>query len=117
VGVIGFILSPLSWWNDLVVNFPLSYAFAWLVGRFLTLFMPVQRGLFIQLFIVGYFLTNLAGFLMIHYSIFGLKKGKKGSLKTQILVSLGYTAAVLAFFGLNICNPDEGCNIFPSWVK
>jgi len=28
LGVAGFILSPLSWWNDVIVNFPLAYGFA-----------------------------------------------------------------------------------------
>lgn len=29
---IGFMLSPLSWWNDLFVNVPLALGFAWLVS-------------------------------------------------------------------------------------
>ena len=29
---IGFLLSPLSWWNDLFVNVPLALGFAWLVS-------------------------------------------------------------------------------------
>jgi hypothetical protein len=74
IGVVGFILSPLSWWNDPFVNFPLSYGFAWLLGRFLSLFVGVHKWLFVNLFIGGYFLTNLVGFLMIHYSVFGFKK-------------------------------------------
>ncbi len=28
VAVIGYLLSPLSWWNDLFVNVPLAYLFA-----------------------------------------------------------------------------------------
>jgi hypothetical protein len=117
LGVIGFILSPLSWWNDLFVNVPLSFAFAWGVGRFLALFTEIHQWLFLNLFVVGYFLTNLIGFLMMHYSIFGLKGGKAGSLKTQALISLIYTAVILAFFSLNICNPEGDCKVFPSWVK
>lgn len=117
LGVIGFILSPLSWWNDLFVNVPLSFAFAWGVGRFLTLFTEIHRWLFINLFVIGYFLTNLIGFLMIHYSIFGLKRGKAGSLKIQALICLIYTAVILVFFSLNICNPEQGCKVFPSWVQ
>ena len=34
LGVLGFMLSPLSWWNDAVVNLPLALLFAWLVGLF-----------------------------------------------------------------------------------
>ncbi len=28
VAVVGYLLSPLSWWNDLFVNVPLAYLFA-----------------------------------------------------------------------------------------
>ena len=73
IGLIGFILSPLSWWNDAVVNFPLAYAFAWVVGKFISPLMVVHTWMFVNLFIVGYFMTNLAGFLMLHYSVWGMK--------------------------------------------
>jgi hypothetical protein len=116
IGVIGFILSPLSWWNDLFINFPLSFGFAWFIGKFLNIFFVIHGWLFINLFIAGYFLTNLIGFLMIHYSVFGLKKDKKGSVKKQVVISFVYTLLIIAFFGLNICNPEQGCKILPAWV-
>lgn len=116
LGVIGFILSPLSWWNDIVVNFPLAYGFAWAVGILFNLFMVIHAWFFINLFIIGYFLTNLIGFLMMHYSLFGLKKEHKGSVGKQLLVSLLYSIVVVVFFSLNICSPEEGCRIYPSWV-
>ena len=116
-GVIGFILSPLSWWNDIFVNFPLAYGFACAVGRFFHLFMVIHEWFFINLFIIGYFLTNLIGFLMMHYSVFGLKKERKGSVGKQVLVSLLYSLVVVAFFGFDICSPEKGCGIFPSWVE
>jgi len=56
---IGFILSPLSWWNDLVVNFPLSYIIALPFGL-------LNQKLFIPAFIVAYWLTNIIGLLLIH---------------------------------------------------
>jgi len=117
VGTVGFLLSPLSWWNDLVVNFPLAYGFAWLTGRCINLFMAVHKWLFVNLFVAGYFITNLLGFLMIHYSVFGFKRGGRFSLKKQLAVSAAYTLAIVVFFGLDICTPEEGCRIFPDWVK
>jgi hypothetical protein len=117
IGTAGFILSPLSWWNDLVVNFPLSYGFAWLVGRPLSIFIRIDQWFFINLFIAGYFLTNLLGFLMIHYSLFGWKKEGTYSLGKQALFALGYTLIIVLFFGLDICNPETGCPFFPSWVE
>ncbi|MBI4774604.1 MAG: hypothetical protein HY788_10565 [Deltaproteobacteria bacterium] len=117
IGTAGFLLSPLSWWNDAFVNFPLAYGFAWVVGRFLNLFMAVHEWLFVNLFVAGYFMTNLAGFLMIHYSVFGFKKGETFSIWKQLFISVIYTLAILLFFGLDICRPEEGCRIFPSWVR
>ena len=29
---VGFMLSPLSWWNDAFVNIPLALLFAWLMS-------------------------------------------------------------------------------------
>jgi hypothetical protein len=57
LAIIGFILSPLSWWNDLVVNFPLSYVLAFPFGL-------IRESLFIPAFIGAYWLTNILGLLM-----------------------------------------------------
>jgi hypothetical protein len=116
IGIVGFLLSPLSWWNDVVVNFPLAFGFAWVTGRLINLFTVVHSWLFVGLFTFGYFLTNLTGFLMLHFSIFHMKNGRKFSIKKQVFVSLFYTLVIIIFFGLDICNPEKGCKVFPSWV-
>src|SRR3954469_20158144 len=59
LAVIGFMLSPLSWWNDLFVNVPLALAFAWLVSL-------VYHPAFEASLIVGYWLTNVLGFVLLH---------------------------------------------------
>lgn len=56
---IGFILSPLSWWNDLLVNIPLAYLLAWPLGR-------ISEKLFIPALVIGYWITNVAGFMLMH---------------------------------------------------
>jgi hypothetical protein len=124
VAIVGFILSPLSWWNDLFVNVPLSYAFAWIVGKCLNSFMVIHKWLFIEFFVLGYFLTNLIGFLMIHSSISGLKtsipglkRNQTASIKRQIAISIIYTLIIIAFFSSNICSPESGSNILPTWVN
>lgn len=61
---IGFLLSPLSWWNDLIVNFPLSYAIAFPFGL-------IKESLFLPAFISAYWLTNILGLLLMQ------KGGKK----------------------------------------
>ena len=58
IGFIGFLLSPLSWWNDLIINVPLAVGFAWLVSL-------VYKPAFEVAVIVGYWLTNVLGFVLL----------------------------------------------------
>jgi hypothetical protein len=92
---IGYILSPLSWWNDMVVNVPLAYAFSWP-------FALLYEHLFLPAFVFAYWLTNLLGFVLLHIAIRGfvtsdrekpLRSSK--SLSYYIAVSLFYTAIIL----------------------
>src|SRR5579863_7587690 len=68
----GYMLSPLSWWNDAVVNFPLALAFAGIVTLFYKLSIPGgqdrtrARVVFEASWIVGYWLTNVLGFVLMH---------------------------------------------------
>lgn len=54
---LGWLLSPLCWWNDLLVNLPLALGFA----RLVSLLNPawLLPGL-----VSGYWLTNVAGLLL-----------------------------------------------------
>jgi hypothetical protein len=87
---IGFILSPLSWWNDLVVNIPMAYIFSYP-------FAFINEKLFLPSFILGYWLTNLLGFLLLHWGGKGLLFPDQTSIniKHTLLVSLFYTAMVI----------------------
>ena len=115
IAFIGFILSPLSWWNDVFINIPLAYGFAWLIARLINVFWGVHRYLFVGLFVCGYFLTNLAGFLMIHYSL-SPANGKKEHPIKQILVSLLYTSIIVALGYFDIFHLRISLNILPIWV-
>ena len=112
---IGFILSPLSWWNDIFINIPLAYGFAWVIGKFLDIFLDIHRYLFAALFIIGYFLTNLLGFLMIHYSITANNEKKESPIK-QILISLFYTVIIVLLTYFDILNLNIQLDILPHWV-
>jgi len=90
VGVVGFILSPLSWWNDMLVNFPLSYVFALPFGL-------IDKHLFLPMFIAGYWATNVLGLVMMHVGIDGVLKKSKVStndLKKTIILSIIYSAVI-----------------------
>lgn len=88
LAVIGFILSPLSWWNDLLVNVPLAYLFSipftWLDDR---LYLPA--------FIVGYWLTNVVGMLLLQTGATALlRPGTQMSARRQIVVATLYTLLI-----------------------
>ncbi|WP_416840642.1 hypothetical protein [Haloferax sp. DFSO52] len=106
LAVVGFILSPLSWWNDLVVNLPLAYAFG--VGVAL-----ISRDWFLPGVIAGYWLTNVVGFILLHKGAIDVISGEAKpytthSLAKDFVISIGYTGlvVVLVVFGI-LTVPDS----------
>jgi hypothetical protein len=92
---VGYILSPFSWWNDLFVNIPLAYVFALPFGFF-------SKKLFLPAMILGYWITNVIGFIMIHHGVKDLiskerSKYTKKILIKDILISIVYTGVVVIF--------------------
>lgn len=103
IAIVGFILSPLTWWNDLLVNVPLAYLFSWP-------FAAIDEQLFVPGFILGYWLTNLLGLLMLHFGSVGFLKNKRDefSFKNSFLVSLIYSALIFIIVMLGwIESPTE----------
>ncbi|KTG28405.1 hypothetical protein [Haloferax profundi] len=104
--VVGFVLSPLSWWNDLVVNLPLAYAFGIVVALF-------SRELFLPGVIAGYWLTNVAGFVLLHKGAIDIVSGEPEPYTTRsfakdFLISVGYTVLVVLLVNFGILTvPDE----------
>ncbi len=95
--LVGYILSPLTWWNDVFVNIPLAYAMAYL----LTLLLG--RELFPALFAASYLATNALGFLLMHMGVAGPRRRVGGRrLLVDILAAAAYTALVyvLAAYGI-----------------
>jgi hypothetical protein len=93
---IGFILSPLSWWNDLLINVPLAYFFS-------VPFSMISESLFLPSFIIGYFLTNLLGLVMLHWGGKALIHNEYQTLdiKQCLVVSVIYSAiiSIIVLFG------------------
>lgn len=89
----GWLLSPLSWWNDLVVNVPLAYLFA-------VPFSLLHERLYIPAFALGYWLTNVLGFVLLHKGVVGIVSERKASLKQDLLVGTAYTVVVVAVAAL-----------------
>jgi hypothetical protein len=103
VGGAGYLLSPLSWWNDLYVNLPIAYLAANAVSH-------VDRRLFLPGLAGAYWLTNIAGLLLLHAGAVGAtgrgspKMGKRGMWK-WLWLSVLYTLAVVALSMLGIIRP------------
>jgi len=104
LGFIGFMLSPLSWWNDLFVNVPLALGFAWLVSIF-------YRPAFQPALIIGYWLTNLLGLVLMHKgarNMFSSEDPKAYSVRElfkDVLISLLYTLLIVLLIQLKILRP------------
>jgi len=105
LAVIGFMLSPLSWWNDLFVNVPLALAFAWVVSLF-------YKPAFEVSLIIGYWLTNVLGFVLMHKGAQRALSEKESpysrrDLLRDVGISLLYTALILGLLKLGILKPIE----------
>lgn len=121
VGVIGFILSPLSWWNDLLVNVPLAYAGAYVFGWLLHIIapFPITPVQFTALIIIFYWITNAVGIWMMMkgYTHAAQKKKKVLSLWNQLFVATMYSIIIiiiaLLFVDASIVQQKL---VFPDWV-
>src|SRR5438552_1064327 len=107
LALIGYLLSPLSWWNDAFVNLPLAVAFGWVVSSF----YPPAFGAGV---IVGYWLTNLLGFILLQRSRQQRRRAapppppRRHGLPRHLVVSLVYSALIVILFRLKFIRP-LGC--------
>lgn len=74
---IGFMLSPLSWWNDAIINLPLAYLFT----------LPFGKEYFLPAFITGYWITNIIGLMMMSVWV-------EINWKNTLLISIAYTLII-----------------------
>jgi hypothetical protein len=93
---LGWLLSPLCWWNDLVINLPLAYGVGLLVKQF-------NPEWFTGGLIAGYWLSNVAGIVLMQTSALEVfqEPGKASNLKRELLWGL-FTSTIytLLVFGL-----------------
>lgn len=97
----GYLLSPLSWWNDLLINIPLAYLFA----------MPftfLSRDLFLPAMVLGYWLTNVLGFVLMHWGFSELReKENRREMSKDLAISLVYTLLVVILILAGWIQPPE----------
>lgn len=95
---LGWLLSPLCWWNDLLFNLPLAVGFGKLVSL-------IQSDWFVPGLVAGYWLSNVVGIVLMQSGALGLLPGEhQSNRRRELLVGLAtstlYTIAVLALVKL-----------------
>ncbi|MBV9389838.1 MAG: hypothetical protein JOZ78_25730 [Chroococcidiopsidaceae cyanobacterium CP_BM_ER_R8_30] len=100
--IVGYLLSPLCWWNDLFFNLPIAYLF----GYVCSLFSP---SLLLPGSVIGYWLSNIAGILLMQLGVVDvLQRPKEQNLKKDLLFGLAsstiYTIVILALIQFKIIN-------------
>lgn len=102
---IGYMLSPLSWWNDLFFNLPIALVFGYGVTW-------ISPNWFLPGTIVGYWLSNVLGIVMMQFGAIDMFLAEKQqNFKRDLLIGLGgatlYTLIVSALVYLDILKmPD-----------
>lgn len=103
---IGYMLSPLSWWNDMFVNVPLALVFAWIVSAF-------YRPAFSPSLVIGYWLTNVLGFVLMHKGAQTAlanqdRKYSRRDLVKDLTISLLYTLLIVGLVKCGVLKPVQG---------
>jgi hypothetical protein len=99
--VVGYLLSPLCWWNDLFFNLPIAYFF----GHICSWLSP---NLFLPGSIAGYWLSNIIGILLMQVGVVDVFEGqsKERNLKKELFTGLAsstiYTILIVLLIQLKI---------------
>jgi hypothetical protein len=91
VGLIGYILSPASWWNDAFVNIPLSLGLAILAKKLLG--TPLDLG-----FAAAYWATNILGVILMAIGFQGVRDTRVSGrgLVFRLVAATIYTIVMVA---------------------
>ncbi|MGD1047789.1 MAG: hypothetical protein ABR899_03415 [Candidatus Krumholzibacteriaceae bacterium] len=104
---VGYMLSPLSWWNDWFVNIPIAYVVGLLAGL-------VSPRAFSAGVIAGYWATNIAGLVLLHkgsVDVLALARGRtaRAVLAMNLVVSIVYTGIILLLMHVGVLRlPKKG---------
>ncbi|MBD2567083.1 hypothetical protein [Anabaena lutea] len=99
--VLGYLLSPLCWWNDLLFNLPIAYFFGYICSFF-------SPKLLLPCSIIGYWLSNVVGILLMQYGSQDIfqKEPSERNLKKELLSGLVsstvYTLVIVGLIHLKI---------------
>lgn len=99
--LIGYLLSPLCWWNDLIINLPVAYGFGYLCRL-------ISPDFFLPGAIAGYWLSNLVGIVMMQFGAIDVfqNQSKERNFKKELLTGLAtstvYTLVIVLIVQLKI---------------
>jgi hypothetical protein len=101
----GYMLSPLSWWNDMFVNVPLALVFAWIVSAF-------YKPAFTSALVIGYWLTNVLGLVLMHKGAQQMISGNeqkysRRELLKDVIISLVYTFLIVVLIKVGVLKPFQ----------
>lgn len=96
---IGLLLSPITWFNDPIVNVPIALALTHLLIK------AFGKELFIPIFTASYVFTNVLGLLLMQVSISSSKGKFKGVEILKIFIgTIAYTLLMIFLLRLGILN-------------
>jgi hypothetical protein len=107
--IIGYLLSPMSWWNDLIFNLPIAYGFGYLCSL-------LSKDLLVPCAIAGYWLSNVLGILLMQAGVMDVlpSQSQERNLKKELLTGLAsstvYTLVIMALIHFKILDTP---NLFP----
>jgi hypothetical protein len=117
---VGYLLSPLCWWNDLIVNLPVAYGVGYLCS------LVSVEGMLPGL-IGGYWLSNVLGFVLMQFgavdALQNQTEAKPRNPHKELFIGVAsstvYTLVILALMQFHIINPtsllpQELLNLLPS---
>lgn len=99
--IVGWLLSPLCWWNDLIFNLPVAYGFGYLCHLFSAKF-------FIPGLITGYWISNVIGILLMQFGAIDVvqkqtqDRNLTKDLWTGVVSSTVYTGIIVALLQFHI---------------
>jgi hypothetical protein len=113
LGITGFLLSPIMWWDDLLLNIPIS----WVLASFISSgparlvlginYVPVQY-VFSASFILAYYMSNIVGILLLKKA-YTTWRGKELTLmqswRINIAICTVYTILIALFIHLDWLKP------------
>jgi len=103
---IGYLLSPLCWWNDIFFNLPIAYAFGYICSW-------LSPDLLFPCTIVGYWLSNIVGILLMQLGTLDVlaDKPKEKNLKKELLTGLVsstvFTVVIVALIHFNVLDTPD----------